>query len=71
MNLAECMHNGVGQHDCSERFEEAGVICSSKCTTLIRALSNIIIISKKTSQSKVVVRVRFDWLMVVLKEMDE
>ena len=30
MNLAECVRNGVGQHDCSERYKEAGVICNSK-----------------------------------------
>ena len=29
MNLAECMHIGVGQHYCFER-QKAGVICSSK-----------------------------------------
>ena len=32
MNLTECEHNGIGQHDCSEKYEEAGVICSSRCS---------------------------------------
>ena len=28
--LSDCIHNGVGVHDCLERLEEAGVICNSK-----------------------------------------
>ncbi|CAI8048100.1 Scavenger receptor cysteine-rich domain-containing group B protein, partial [Geodia barretti] len=27
--LSECEHNGVGVHDCSVGYEEAGVICNS------------------------------------------
>ena len=26
--LSECEHNGVGVHDCSVGYEEAGVICN-------------------------------------------
>ena len=26
-NLTECENSGVGVHDCSQGFEEAGVIC--------------------------------------------
>ena len=32
--LSECGHAGLGVHDCSERYEEAGVICSSKCSII-------------------------------------
>ena len=30
--LSECEHIGVGVHDCFSRKEEAGVICTSKCS---------------------------------------
>ena len=35
-SLIECEHNGVGPQDCVERYNVAGVICNSKCITLIR-----------------------------------
>ena len=28
--LSECEHNGVGNHDCHIRYEQAGVECNSK-----------------------------------------
>ena len=28
--LSECEHAGLGVHDCPVRYEEAGVVCSSK-----------------------------------------
>ena len=32
--LSACEHNGIGNHNCAERFEEAGVICNSKLFTV-------------------------------------
>ena len=28
--LSACEHNGIGNHNCAERFEEAGVICNGR-----------------------------------------
>ena len=29
IDLTECIQNGIGRHDCSETYEQAGVICNS------------------------------------------
>ena len=37
MMLSECGHNGIGNHNCFLRTEEAGVICDSKTDEFVNA----------------------------------
>ena len=36
--LSECEHNGVGVHDCSVRYEQAGVECNSMLSAFVYTL---------------------------------
>ena len=29
IDLTECVQNGIGRHDCSETYDQAGVVCNS------------------------------------------
>ena len=64
--LSECGHNRLGVHNCVTKKNEAGAICRGKfCLFILRK------IIYNTLQSKSVMRLIFDWLMVQQLTLEE